>query len=134
MEQEKQPQLDTADAADVLLGDDPTQDWTPEQRAEVEEMLRALSPDPEPEPVNLQDHFKAGEIIKDPQGLRIAIRSIGQDCMNVSLLGGKKGKFVDNYQLNIGRFSFVTKMSRKKDTVFQLIGVLPQQENPDAEA
>jgi hypothetical protein len=129
--EEKQPQLDISDVDDILLGEDPTENWTPEERAKVEDLMATLVPKPKPKPINLSEHFKAGEIIRDPDGLRIAIRSVGSSCMNVGLIGGKKGSFVNNYQMSIGPFVFVTMMSKKKDTVLRLIGI--EQPQPAAE-
>jgi hypothetical protein len=125
---EEGKQLEAADAADILLGENPTKDWTPEQRKEVEEIFKTLEPRPKPEPVNLRKHFKAGQVISDPQGLKIVISTVGSECMNVRLPGGKKGHFVNGYQLGIGQFVFVTNRSRKKETNLQLIGIQPPQD------
>jgi len=115
---------------DIMLGSydptkvDPTDAWPDEDRAKIAEIMRSLQPKPEPVHVDLRQHFAAGQIIKDPNNLRLAIRSVGQDAMNVEVLG-KKGRFVNGYEVNISGFLFVTTRSKKNKSVFQLYGVQP---------
>lgn len=120
MEEQRQ-ELDVNDAASVLLGDDPTKDWTPEQRAEVAELFKTLDRPPEPEKVDLREHFRAGEIIKDPNGLRIVVRSVGQSAMCVEVLG-KKGRFSNGHFVNIGAFAFMTTRAKKSACIFEHLG------------
>lgn len=111
---------------DIMSGSDLSEDWSPEEREKVEALFATLDPPKAPEPpkFDLREHFKKGDIIKDPNGLRIVVRSIGDECMTIGMVGGgKKRKFVDGYQLTISGLAFVTKMSRGKETVFQFLGM-----------
>lgn len=120
--EEKKPELDGEEAAAaVLLGEDPTKDWTPEQRKEVEEIFKTLEKPPEPEKVDMRKHFKAGEIIKDPNGIRIAVRSVGQGAMCVQIVG-KQGKFANGHYVNIGDHAFMTTRAKKGECVFEYLG------------
>lgn len=110
-----------SDAEDILLGEDPTKNWTPEQRKEVEDIFKTLDRMPVPEETDLRKHFRAGEIIKDPQGLRIAVRSVGKSAMCVEVLG-KRGRFKNGFYVNIGEFAFMTTAARRSNCVFELLG------------
>lgn len=119
--EETKPELAAEEAASILLGDDPTKDWTPEQRKEVEELFATLDRPPEPPKMDLREHFSKGETIQDPNGLRIVIRSVGQEAMCVQVLG-KKGRFTDGHFMNIGDSAFMTTRSRKNECVFEYLG------------
>jgi len=109
--------------ANAFLGEDEFgKDWTDEERAKVEELMKTVVPPaPEPPPVDLRDHFKPGQTIYDPQGLKIIVLNVGTSAMGV-MLKGKKGKFVNGYLVNMAGLAFVTRMSRGRHTTFDMLG------------
>ena len=128
------------DAEKILLGEtpaeDPTSNWTPEERQKIAELMQKVERPPEPEEVDLRRHFHKGQRIKDTAGLTTVVRSAGKSAMCVEVIG-KEGRFVDNHQVRIDRFVFRTAQSKGRRTVFQLIGILPpkiQQGGSDGKA
>ena len=112
---------------------DITKDWAPEERAKVAELLKQLTP-PEPQPeADLRESFKKGTTFRDPDGIRMTIRSVGKEAMNISVLG-KKGRFIDGNAITLSGFMFVTHNSHKRNTTLLLRGINKVVEVPDAEA
>ncbi len=143
----EEKKMDYSDAEAMLLGINPDvvdvpqkeenklppdpKDWTDEDRAHVAEIMNKLHERPEPElEVNLREHFTKGETLVDPNGLRTRIRTVGKGAMNVTLIG-KKGRFVDGFEITIRGLKFETSRSKGNNTCLQLRGGVPQQEVSD---
>lgn len=117
---------------DAKLPPDP-KDWTEEDKARVAEIMNRLTYREEPEPeTNLRDHFTKGETLVDPNGLRTRIRNVGKGAMTVNLIG-KKGRFVDGFEITIRGFIFHTARSKGNSTCLQLHGIAPKEEVPSGE-
>jgi hypothetical protein len=108
-------------------------DWTDEDRARVAEIMKKLHDrEPEPEKIDLRDHFEKGEKFTDPQGIQTVLRSVGMQAMTIAVWG-KKGRFVDGYEIRLRGFSFVTTRSRGNKTTIQLQGRVQESEASDGE-
>jgi hypothetical protein len=109
-------------------------DWTEEDKARVAEIMKRLYHREEPEPeTDLRDHFGKGEKFTDPNGMQTVVRSVGTKAMTL-VVWGKKGRFVDGYEITLRGFIFETTRSRGNKTTIQLRGIAPKPEDSNGEA
>jgi hypothetical protein len=101
-------------------------DWTEEDKKRVADIISGLlEREPEPEKIDLREHFEKGEKFTDPEGIQTVVRSVGAQAMTIAVWG-KKGRFVDGYEIRLRGFSFITKRSRGNKTTIQLQGRVPE--------
>lgn len=126
-ETKDQPQLGLDEAADVLLGEDPTKDWTPEQRAEVAAIMATLDP-PKEEPkrpeYDCSKHFKVGERINGHEGIKMRVIGTSKAGIRVALMGkrAKRLKWLPGHTLVINGQAFVITAPRQKEAFLQYMG------------
>ena len=114
--------IDYKAAEDVLLGTDPTEDWTEEQRAQVAEIMKALDP-PEPPPKYIvSEHFKKGERIRDIRnGITIVVLHAGEGALRVNVIG-KKVRWGVGHIVNMQGQRFVVQTARRNEATLNHLG------------